>query len=220
MRPFTIVSTVLAVAAIGAGAYRCAVGYPLVPNPDPNHTHADFAVWVNGEKLDFSGNEFMSGLSTDETTYDEEGEAHHKHLHLHDGNGDVVHRHKPELTLDEFFASIGWQTHFLSEETPEGMSADWCLYKAESRLSDAECDSGSIRLFVNGVEYISQAGPLSYEFNDGDHLLITDATDPEEVQRQLTTVTDESCLYSRTCPFRGSPPTENCVADPEVPCVQ
>ena len=30
-----------------------------------------------------------------------------KYLHLHDGNGHVIHRHKPDLTLGDFFHSLG-----------------------------------------------------------------------------------------------------------------
>ena len=48
---------------------------PPPVNPDPNHTHADFAVFVDGAQLDFSGDEFMSGLSTDADHDDEVADA-------------------------------------------------------------------------------------------------------------------------------------------------
>lgn len=79
----------------------------FIKNPDPNHTHADFAVWVDGKKVDFSGEKYMSG--GDEV----EGEHAHVHLHdylhLHDGVGHVIHRHKPDLTLKEFFESLDFE---------------------------------------------------------------------------------------------------------------
>src|SRR6185436_13173367 len=33
-------------------------------NPDPNHNHADFAVYISGQKVDFSKSQYMSGSST------------------------------------------------------------------------------------------------------------------------------------------------------------
>ena len=60
------------------------------PNPDPNHTHADFAIWIEGMQLDFAEDKYMSGLSTDDATHDEESEVHHKYFHLHDNIGHVA----------------------------------------------------------------------------------------------------------------------------------
>jgi hypothetical protein len=169
-------------------------------NPDPNHTHADFAVYVNGEKLDFSAEELMSGASTDT----EHKDAHHEYLHLHDNNGAVIHRHKPGLTIGEFFASL--QVGF--EEK---------CYVSFAPMADGQiCDETPFRLFVNGEEM-----PFSedYAFSDLDQILITTADTDKEVQSQLKAMTDEACLYSRTCPQRGDPPVENCIADPNIPCV-
>lgn len=185
-----------------------------MPNPDPNHTHADFAVWVEGEKLSFTDEKFMSGISTDEHTHDEEGEYRHKYLHLHDGIGHVIHRHKPGLTLREFLRSIGME---------------WVIDTSSGApyINPAVVGGGAtdpqirLRLFVNEEEIEPSPGTdiLEYIFEDNDKILITDAIDEKEVGTQLDAMTDDACLYSKTCPWRGDPPTENCIADPEVPCV-
>lgn len=73
----------------------CTAQEPAV-NPDPNHTHADFAVFVDGTRFDFSQDKYMST----------EEHPKHPHLHMHDGNGNVMHRHKPGLTIADFFQSI------------------------------------------------------------------------------------------------------------------
>jgi len=72
----------------------CARQY--VQNPDPNHAHADFAVYIDSERLDYSGDEHMST----------ENDHKHDYLHLHDSIGHVIHRHKPGLTLQEFLGSL------------------------------------------------------------------------------------------------------------------
>lgn len=192
-------SSVLACTALLLSA--CA-STPAV-NPDPNHTHADFAVWVADKQIDFSKAEYMSGSSTDQA----HDNARHKHLHLHDGNGRVIHRHKPGLTLGEFFASIGYGIAPMRDR--------WCWYKGE-RFSS--CQSRSIALYVNGKRM--PGNPAEYVFHDTDSILITDADTDSMITYQLGLLSKDACLYSRTCPERGEPPTENCVADPEVPCVQ
>ncbi len=176
------------------------------PNPDPNHTHADFAVWLDGEQLDFSGPEFMSGSSKDEPAGEHQDRDHkHPYFHLHDGNGHVIHRHKPGLALKDFFDSlrVGFDDHCYSSGVP---------------MADGQiCSKHPWRMFVNGKEVSFN---LSYVFEDADHILVTTAVDQADVDRELQKMTDDACLYSQTCLQRGKPPVENCVADPEVPCTE
>lgn len=172
-------------------------------NPDPNHTHADFAMWINGRKVNFALEKYMSGSATDDASHDEEGEYHHKYFHLHDGLGHVLHQHKPGLPLSEFFTSLGF-TFSPGCVRPDG--------------GEQVCNRGDQRwrMFVNGVE---QSFDLSYVFADTDKILLTYGADDAALADQLSKMTDDACLYSRTCPERGEPPAENCIANPAVPCV-
>lgn len=164
------------------------------PNPDPNHTHADFAVWQDGKKVEFSDPKYMSGVSWDDASHDETDEYHHEYLHLHDEVGHVLHRHKPGLTLKEFFDSL--------EYTFAGN--DWRLFVTNPL--DEE------------VVWTEIDFDLGYVFTDMDMVLLTESTEDAAVASQQEQMTDDACLYSRTCPWRGDPPAENCVADPAVPC--
>lgn len=185
-------------------------GYNRVANnPDPNHTHADFAVWLDGNQIDFSVEKYMSKALT---PAEEEALAHEtgsetlpspaglrKYLHLHDGNGHVIHRHKPGLTLGDFFWSLGISCR-----------------GTDLHYNGANYFAG---LYVNGKQVGDDDVGCNYNFHDGDHLLITNAmNDPKEIQRELSVMTDDACRYSLTCPGRGKPPTESCIADPTVPC--
>lgn len=195
MRRTLLLTPLLLLASCGAT--------PKAVNPDPNHTHADFAIWMDGKQLDFSSPEFMSG-SSDE--HDEEHTRLDQYFHLHDGNGHVIHRHKPGLTLKEFFTTL-----------KVGISGS--CYSSGIPGADGEvCSDHPFRLFVNGTE--QPFDDLSYVFQDTDKILITTASDDAEVAAELSKSTDDACLYSKTCPERGDPPTENCIADPTVPCKQ
>lgn len=189
-----------------------------VPNPDPNHTHADFAVWINGEKLDFSGKKYMSGISTDEESHDEADEYRHKYLHLHDGVGHVIHRHKPGLSLLDFLESLGVIVQSLPNESI-------CLTLPQNGTEHCEDDFHYFFVYTNDP-YDGFARYLKddYIFDDIDHILITNGSettseDIETMHQQWLQMTDDACLYSKICPWRGEPPAENCISDPEVPCV-
>ncbi len=180
-------------------------------NPDPNHTHADLAVWVAGRKLDFSGDQFQSGGAADAASHPAEGPR--KYLHLHDGIGHVIHRHKPGLTLDQFLRSIDVVASLEGDASLPAAPRQLCVTWPDGRTCVPQ---GEGRLFVNGAE---MPYDLAYDFQDGDQILLTYGATDAQVREQLAQMTDDACRYSRTCPWRGEPPAENCIADPTVPCV-
>lgn len=163
------------------------------PNPDLNHTHADFAVFIDGEKLDFSSEKYMSTEQKHLSQY----------LHLHDGIGTVIHRHKPGLTLGEFISSLGLT-----------MAKDCVTLETKEQL----CNNGKKRwtMVVNGGRRIVDP---SYVFEDTDKILLSYSASDTLWESEWQQVTDDACLYSQTCPRRGRPPAENCIADPTVPCM-
>ncbi len=161
-------------------------------NPDPSHTHADFAIVVDGKKINLSDPRYMS---TEEKIL-------HPAFHLHDGNGDVIHRHKPGIGLADFLGSIGI--------TPNRR----CLTLDGVPVCDG--NGKAWRMVVNGGE---RDFDLSYVFQDLDKILLSYGPANSLPEGDWIQVTDEACLYSRTCPSRGLPPTENCIADPTVRCL-
>ncbi len=189
-----------------AGAIAIAFFAPhrIAKNPDPDHTHADFAVWIDGKQLDFSDEKYMSGSSKEESAGGHPHEHLHESLHLHDGNGHVIHRHKPGLTIGDFFDSLSMPL------------TDACL-TVNARRSYCIENGKHWRMFVNEKEI--PFGP-NYVFQDGDAILLTWGSDDIVIAEQLKMLTHDACLYSKTCPERGAPPTESCIADPTVPCKQ
>jgi len=194
---------VLGVIAIAIGT-AIALRGPSEPsnNPDPNHTHADFAVWVEGRQVDFTDERYMSEAPLEGATAREQA-VRHKYLHLHDGIGTVIHRHKPGLPLKEFFMSIGML-----------MEPQCVMLNNGRKICNTEAEQWT--MYVNGQ---ARAFNPDYVFEDTDSILLTYGADETAVGLQLDAMRDDACLYSRTCPERGDPPAENCIADPEVPCV-
>ncbi len=160
---------------------------PKISRGEKTHEHADYKVFINNKELSFSDNRYQS------TTGKELNEAQH----LHDNNGNNIHKHLTKNTIPNFFESLGIL-----------ITADCIqLDNGEKYCSDT---TNSLKFFVNNKAR-SKEDFMVYEFKDLDRILISYGSEnKEEIQQQLNAVTDISCKYSDKCPERGKPPTENC----------
>ena len=155
------------------------------------HEHADFAVYLEGQKFNFTKAKYQS---SETNPLDPEA-------HLHDGNGEVTHKHRKGVTLGYFFESIG-------------MKFDSQCFVTDEDKEYCNTDSKKLKMYVNG-KINEQFG--SYEFTDLDKILITYGNETG-VADQITSISDNACLYSEKCPERGKPPTENCVGGLGTEC--
>jgi len=149
------------------------------------HTHADFLIIINDEKVKLTGDSFMSTATR----------ILHPGVHLHDNEGDVIHFHAPGITLPTFLDSIG----FTLTET--------CLQTTDREVCAAE--ENVLKLYVNGEDRTEEI--TRYVSVDEDRILLYygEATN-ESLDDYLDAVTDEACIYSGTCPERGTAPPESC----------
>lgn len=177
------------------------VSTPKAVNPDPNHTHADFAIFIDGKQLDFSDPEYMADLPT-EIDHSDHGHTHDT-LHLHDEVATVIHRHKPGQSFGEFLNSIGIQL------------TTSCITLAD-QTQFCTNNENILTMVINNAHM--PVDP-NYVFVDEDQILLTYNKVNSNWVDEWNQLTDDSCLYSKTCPERGEPPVENCIADPEVPCL-
>ncbi|MCY3880653.1 MAG: hypothetical protein OXG61_00860 [Chloroflexi bacterium] len=145
----------------------CEPGTPGCELRQPVHWHADFALYIRGERYDFNQQQFFS------TVEDELSE----NVHIHEPFHNVVHVHREGSTWREFFHSLGFELTDRCLTTPEG-----------ERL----CASGSERLsfVINGV----RVDALSFQdITDIDRALISFGAESEgELTQQYGEVTDEA----------------------------
>ena len=136
-------------------------------------------------------------------TEHEDQEHSHKTLHLHDGIGHVIHRHKPGQSIGEFLESLNFTF------------TDNCLQTDENKRYCTN-ENEKWQMIIN-----KKLVPMNtqYVFADEDQILLSYGARETEIQKQWNAITNDSCLYSKTCPERGDPPAENCLADPAIPCV-
>lgn len=169
------------------------------------HEHADFKVFLNGEAYDFAQEKYMSTDTRKLSHF----------THLHDGNGEVIHKHMTTITLGDFFESLGMR---FTEECFV-LDMDWA--NVDSGKSYCNNEEYTLKFFVNGKENIEFE---EYEIKDLDQILISYGGETEEeLALQLSQVTDLACIQSEKCPERGSPSpestclgNEDCVVLPQV----
>ncbi len=205
---------IVALTASALVAFGIAFVWPPAParNPDANHIHADFAVWVNGTELDFSATKYMSGkINGKERDLD-------PHFHLHDGDGHVMHNHKPDLPISQFFASLGLQmtSKCLTLDGTQFALLDSAWVKDFARTKKL-CTDGKFHwtMVLNGGEHTLNP---AYSIADGDKILFSYGASDTAWVDEWKLMTDDACRYSQTCPWRGPEPAEACVSDPTIPC--
>lgn len=197
--------------ALGTAATIGYARHAITNAPEPEfHEHADFAVFLNGQRFDFARAEFMSNkpcvLETDagwiEAAYAHGGEDISDYVHLHDMAGSVVHVHRNDVTWHGFFESLDMTFEdnvFVDRETNE--------YPSD--------DTHSFVFIINGQRVETLADRL---IRDQDRVLISygrhDRSDAD-VWAEYGQVSNDACLSSGTCPHRGVTPLESCGAAPE-----
>jgi hypothetical protein len=166
--------------------------HPIGSSTDTEvHVHGDFRLYIGDTRIRFTDPKYQS---TPEHT-------HHVSLHFHDGNDEVIHRHANGVTLSDFFASLGMK--LTNECLTLDTGKEYCTTETEKLI-----------LILNGER---TSAIEDYSINEEDRILVYygNPTNPN-LDGYISGVTDMACMYSGTCPEKGTPPTESCGLTCEV----
>jgi hypothetical protein len=86
--------------AVALGVVR----FILAPLNHTTHYHANWAIFVDGERLDLSGDRYMEEIGACTASY--EGILPQQRVHLHENNADVVHVHHDGATWGALMANL------------------------------------------------------------------------------------------------------------------
>jgi len=153
------------------------------------HEHADFKLYLNGVEHNFFQERYM--LSKNKTISN--------FIHLHDMNGDIIHKHVKGIKLGFFFNTLK-------------MKFNSTCFVLDNEVSYCNENDKTIKLYVNGIRNYKYE---NYEFRDLDKILITYSNETDKViKEQINSVTNKSCIYSEKCPELGKPPEEaSCIGN-------
>lgn len=147
------------------------------------HEHANLLVVLDGQVLNLSQEKYTSA----------EGRVLSNFIHLHDGDGGVMHKHASRATLEYLFDGMG-------------MAFNETCFVTDEKTAYCTTTEKKLVLYVDGLE---NSQYQHYEPRDLDRILIVygDGAE-EEIQTLLAWVSDDACIYSERCPERGKPPEE------------
>lgn len=172
------------------------VGKVLLDNSVPEigvvgevHYHADFALYINGQRFDFVQEKYMST----------ENKTLSNFAHLHDLNGNIIHKHASGITLEFFLETVDMKLNDTCFILDDG--ASYCNERNKK-----------LKMYVDGKRNDKFA---DYDLQDEDRILVSYGDESEEeIQAQIQSVTEEACIYSLKCPEKGTPPEEaTCVGE-------
>lgn len=153
------------------------------------HDHADFKLYLNGNEYNFSQEKYMSSKNKTISNF----------IHLHDLEGNVIHKHAKGITLGFFFNTIK-------------MKFNSTCFILDNEKSYCNQEDKTLKLYVNGIRNYKYE---NYEFKDLDKIIINYGNDSNKViNKQINSVSNKACIYSEKCPELGKPPAEaSCVGN-------
>lgn len=144
----------------------------------PPHFHANFAVVIDGNKVDFTDDAYMEDVAGCSLT----GKVYPKdRAHLHENNGDTIHIHNDGVAWGHFFANnnIYFDTDHLKMDDGE-------LYNSN--------ENSTITYILNGVKI---ENPYNKLIHSKDRLLIAyGAYWEDELNKLYDTVSDNAGEYN------------------------
>lgn len=114
MRAWTTGLGGVVVGVVALGAFR----FATVPPPPVTHHHANWAVFVDGRRLDLTAERYMEDVASCRTS--PEAIRPQDRIHLHEGDHDVVHVHHPAATWGQLLANLGMAAGEDYLRTPDG----------------------------------------------------------------------------------------------------
>lgn len=136
--------------------------------PDTTHYHANFALYINGQREQFKGPQYYeeSTMCSEDTTMTPEGRAH-----MHDNVNDVVHVEDHADTWGQFFTNLGWNMGPDFIESPDGT-----MYQTSV--------NNQLHLTLNGQDYTGLGGVQNTVIRDQDKLLVSFGDESSAILQQ------------------------------------
>ncbi len=101
---FYPVMLLLAIGFIGGLLWLIGLRYFLVDSSE-THYHANFAVYINGEREMFDDFTYFEEVAACTSAYSDSPKGR---VHMHDKVNDVIHVHDKRVSYGNFFQNIGW----------------------------------------------------------------------------------------------------------------
>jgi len=148
------------------------------------HYHANFAVYLNGQREDFKGPQYYQEVAVCSTTNDITTPL--ERAHMHDNVNSIIHVHDHAVTWGQFFENLGWYVGPDFIETADG------------HLHQASGDE-QLHILLNGQDYTGLTPITNTVIKDRDRLLVSfGAIDSQTLQQEYKSVPSTAKHYDET----------------------
>jgi hypothetical protein len=154
--------------------------FAFAPWDAPTHYHANWAVFIDGDRLDLTDERYMQDVSA---CADRRNMQAADRVHMHDGNHDVVHVHHEGATWGHLMSVLGF-----------GLGADYLITDDGRRLFNE--DGRTLKFVINGFQVPEVHNRV---IRPGDRLLISYGSETleEVLARQFPQVASNAPEYDR-----------------------
>ena len=135
---------------------------------DAIHYHANFAVYVNGQRQEFKGAQYYSEVEM--CTLNNTVQPNER-AHMHDNINNVVHVEDHAVTWGQFFTNLGWIMGPTFIASPDGT-----IY--------SENGNSKLHLTLDGQDYTDLGGMQNVVIKDKDKLLVSYGEETESLLKQ------------------------------------
>jgi hypothetical protein len=159
-----------------------ALRFTAAPLNQTTHYHANWAVFLDGERVDLSGDRFMEEIGACSASY--AGIRPEERVHMHENNHDVVHVHHDGATWGQLMANL------------DMVLTDDFLVTADGERYEVG-DGHSLVFVLNGIPV---PGVHNRVIASGDRLLVswTPASPREVVEGEFPAVASDAPEYNET----------------------
>lgn len=150
----------LAIGFIGGFLWLVGMRILLVRAPE-THYHANFAVYINGEREDFSEFTYYEEVAACTGAYADNPKGR---VHMHDEVDDIIHVHDKRVSYGAFFQNIGWGVGDEYLATLDRLYQTDADTKVTYILNGETVDSIGSRLIGNMDRLLVSYGPADSDF--------------------------------------------------------
>lgn len=122
------------------------------------HYHANFAVYINGQREQFKAAQYYQEVAVCSSTNDIT--APQQRAHMHDNLNSVVHVHDHAVTWGQFFENLGW---YVGPDFIQ--TADGTMYKNDGDLV--------LHVIINGQDYTGLTPLTNMVIKDQSRVLVS-----------------------------------------------
>ncbi|MEO8104852.1 MAG: hypothetical protein ABI602_00760 [Candidatus Saccharibacteria bacterium] len=122
------------------------------------HYHANFAVYIHGQRETFKGAQYYQEVSM--CSSDNGLTIPQQRAHLHDNNNSLIHVHDHAVTWGQFFENLGWYVGPNFIQTADG-------------TTDTADAQSKLHIVINGADYTDLTPLTNTVIKDQDRLLVS-----------------------------------------------